>query len=205
MAEAHAHLPRSQCHDPGRCRGRRGDDQRAPQSFRQCIECSLLWTAGKGCDRHGQERCGRPDRRRTRRDRLHERRDRGRQFRDSGGGRSPRGDGSEASDYLRHRARSRAQHLQGAGPPGVENHHPATRPERHPVARPVARCPDRRHGARVDYAREQRNRDHPARDKACKPRPRARSPVSHRRGPERGQDSGERAGAWRRSAGHVGP
>ena len=51
--------------------------------------------------------------------------------------------------------------------------------ERHRGARPAARCDDRRHGARLDYAREQRNRHDSARRPSLQAVAHARGALFH--------------------------
>ena len=58
----------------------------------------------------------------------------------------------------------------------------------------------RRHRARVDDAREQRNRHDSAHRRTCDDRARARRRLPYRRGAKRRQDSGQRASARSRSA-----
>ena len=92
-----------------------------------------------------------------------------------------------------HRARGGAQHAQGARPARLAHHAPAGRCDRH--RRRPTRCAtaiDRRHGARVGDAREQRDRHDSADRRAGGDRARARRADAHRRGAVGRQDSGGR-------------
>ena len=112
-------LLRPQRHDPARRGGRRGGRARPPRRFRQSLERPLLRPAGEGPARRGAVVGGRPHRRRACRGRLHERRDRVRQPGDSRRRGGARRDGTPSPHNEQHRARSRAQHRQGAVAPRV--------------------------------------------------------------------------------------
>ncbi len=197
MKDPGAHLLRLQRDDPARSGGGRRRRFRDSGSLRQRVERAFLRAAGQG--RRGQRAFGArlAPWRRSVRDRVHLRRHRVGQLRDSRRRRRARAGQAAPSHRERDRARGGVEHAEGAGAARMAHHAPAARGVGHRVARPAARGDDRRHGARLGHARQQRDRHDSARGGAGRHRARARCPDAHRRGAVSRQDPGGRARAWR--------
>ena len=186
-----AHLSRLQRQHADRPRGRRRDAALPRRPFRQSVERALGRGRRQGRPRDGARAGGGAARLPRRRGRLHQRRQRGQQpcaqgrlLRPSRQGRSHHHHADRASGDHRAVPIPRA--------PGRARHLSAGRPHRPRRSRRPAPGDHAAHHPGQHHARQQRGRHHPA-DRGLRPhRPRARRPVSHRRGPVGRQDPDRR-------------